>query len=620
MDAPVRVLLVGHESFADAAAARLEGSSDRIAVGTAPDADAGFDRLDGGGVDCVVAHRDLPGGSGVEFLAAVREAHPDLPSVLVTRGEAEVAASEAVAAGVTDRCRAGDEGWCRLLAARIEDAVDARRSRRTLRERTRRLETLISNLPGIVYRCRNERGWPMERVEGDAEGLTGYAAEDLEGPVSWEEAVVHPDDRESVWEAVQDALAGDDSFEVTYRIRTADGATKWVWEQGRGVDGPDGSPEALEGFITDVTERASYERRIEGIHDATRRLMGAEAEEEVIEATTEAAREILGFPYSVFRLLDADDRLVPVAVSSGMESLGGQRPAYEIGEPTAGLAFAAGDTCVYDDVRTLDDGIDRGRVRAAIYLPVGDRGVVTIADDDVGSFDRADVDLAEVLVGHAATALDLVDRSRALRRQNERLERFVDVVGHDLRNPLNVADGRIELAARECDSDHLDAAADALDRMGTLIDDLLALAREGERVTDPEPVDLAAVAERCWGHVETADATLAVEAEGTVRADRGRLQQLLENLVRNAVEHGGPGVTVTVGDLPDGFYVADDGPGVPEGKRDRIFEPGFSTDSDGTGLGLAIVREIAEAHGWSIDLAGGADGTRFEITGVDGGS
>jgi len=220
-----------------------------------------------------------------------------------------------------------------------------------------------------------------------------------------------------------------------------------------------------------------------------------------------------------------------------------------------------------------------------------------------------------------------------LRRQNERLEEFASVVSHDLRNPLSVAAGSLELAREECESDRLDAIGDAIDRMETLIENLLALAREGEAVSEREPVDLAAAAKRHWERVETADAALVVDADRVVEADPSRLAQLFENLFRNSVEHGSAGarahsddaghgdgtVTITVGELDDGegFFVADDGPGIPEADREHVFEAGYS-DADGTGFGLAIVEGIAAAHGWEIAVVESeAGGARFEITGVD---
>jgi signal transduction histidine kinase len=211
-----------------------------------------------------------------------------------------------------------------------------------------------------------------------------------------------------------------------------------------------------------------------------------------------------------------------------------------------------------------------------------------------------------------------------LERQNERLERFASLVSHDLRNPLNVASGRFELLRDEvevaADNDHAEAVDRALTRMDALIDQILTLAREGKPVEQWDAVLLSSVTRGCWEMVETNTAELLVVEDLEFKADPARLKRLFENLFRNALDHGGPDVTVTVGALPDrpGFYVADDGPGIPEGDRDSVFEPGYTTSEEGTGFGLAIVAEMVAAHGWEIQVTeSDAGGARFEIIGVE---
>jgi PAS domain S-box-containing protein len=208
-------------------------------------------------------------------------------------------------------------------------------------------------------------------------------------------------------------------------------------------------------------------------------------------------------------------------------------------------------------------------------------------------------------------------REQELLDRNERLDDFASVLSHDLRNPLQVARSRLALVADECNSDHLAGVDRAHERMEALIDDLLALAQGDKRVEETAPVGLRAVVADCWESVATGDATLVVEADRAVEANRSRLRQLLENLLRNAVVHGGRDVTVTVGTLPGGFYVADDGPGIPAGERETVFEGGHTTAEGGTGFGLRIVEQVATAHGWTVRVTeSDAGGARFEVTGV----
>lgn len=211
-------------------------------------------------------------------------------------------------------------------------------------------------------------------------------------------------------------------------------------------------------------------------------------------------------------------------------------------------------------------------------------------------------------------------REQELKRTTDRLDEFAGIVSHDLRNPLNVASGHLELARQGCDSEHLDAVHAAHTRMETLIEDLLTLARQGQSIDVTEPITLSAVANQCWRVVDTRVATLTVENDLTFMADTERFQQLLENLFGNAIQHGSEDATIRVGALEDrpGFYVADDGSGIPEEDCDTVFDSGYSTADDGTGFGLAIVSEIADAHGWTITVTESQEGgARFEIVGID---
>lgn len=231
---------------------------------------------------------------------------------------------------------------------------------------------------------------------------------------------------------------------------------------------------------------------------------------------------------------------------------------------------------------------------------------------------RVDENEVDYVMAVAQSITEHVENKRRLEQQNKQLDEFVSVVSHDLRSPLSVAEGNLELLREECDSDRIESIGSALTRMDNLIDDLLQLARTGDGISDREQVNLANLFQNCWRNIETTDATIQINVDGTVQADKGRLSQVFENLMRNAIEHTEQTVTVTVGELEDGFYIADDGDGIPEDERDDVFEAGYTTADDGIGFGLSIVSDIVEAHGWEIHLTESTEGgARFEITGVE---
>ncbi len=170
------------------------------------------------------------------------------------------------AVAVTD-----DDGDVKYYEGTVEDISKRKEMEDALRESKRRFSTLLSNLPGIVYRCKNEASWPMEFISEGCEELTGYKPEELENSdeLAYGE-LIHPDDKGIVWEEVQDALEEDEPYELTYRIITASDETKWIWEQGRGVRDEKGNIKALEGFITDITERKIAKQRERFLHSLLR--------------------------------------------------------------------------------------------------------------------------------------------------------------------------------------------------------------------------------------------------------------------------------------------------------------------------------------------------------------
>jgi PAS domain S-box-containing protein len=532
-----------------------------------------------------------------------------------------------------------------------------------------RYESIFEELEDAVYVL--DKNETIVYVNGTYASLKGVDREDLVGDPITEWA-----DDETVGlarEVREELREGERNVGVVENVfNVADGGTIPAELRLINITRADGRTERV-GVIRDITERKEYERRLEALNETARELMTATSREEVAGLGVETARDVLGLDANAIHLYEEQDdgtnndgsdtggggggALVPVAMTDAGREVVGDPPSFTGPGSIAWRVYQRGEPLAVDDVHEDPDIYNpNSAARSELHLPVGTHGILIACSPTPESFDQRDVVLGEILAGSIATALEQVERTEQLRerereltRQNERLEEFAGVVSHDLRNPLNVAQGRVELAREETGNDHLEDAAEALDRSQTLIDDLLALAREGASAGERDPVALPDLLEACWATVETGESTLRVETDLTVSADESRLRQLFENLIRNAVEHGstspdsqarrdsegqrpsgsrpgaddaaeraGQAVTVTVGDLQNGFYVEDDGPGIPKAEREAVFDPGHSTSEEGTGFGLAIVREIANAHGWSVRVTGGeAGGARFELTGLD---
>jgi PAS domain S-box-containing protein len=468
----------------------------------------------------------------------------------------------------------------------FRDVTERERRERRLRETTARLKALFEESPDMIN-SHDTEGNIIDPNPHLCEE-TGYDEAELTGMKVWDlDQSIAPEEAHSLWEGMERGERR--KFEGIYRRK--DGSTFPVEIHVRRLDLSDSVRFVV--ISRDISERKRRESDLE----QTNALLSTLVETLPVGVIAEdASRRVLAANHRLFELFELD-----------------RSPDDVLGEDCGDVA--ADVSGLFADPSRFAERIDEVIERCE---PVRDEEL-TLADGRTYARSYEPIELADG-TGHLWTYRDVSEqkeREGQLQRQNERLNEFASVVSHDLRNPLNVAQGRVELAREECGSEHLDPAANALDRSLTLIDDLLTLAREGDAVGDLVSVDIAALVERCWQNVDTADATLSVEAERTIRADRSRLQQLVENLFRNAVEHGGDGVTVTVGDLGDGFYVADDGAGIPPEDRDSVFDAGFSTSREGTGFGLSIVQQVAEAHGWRVGVTESAGGgARFELTGV----
>lgn len=503
------------------------------------------------------------------------------------------------------------------------DAARQRNAEAALGESQRTLATLLSNLPGMAYRCLDDEHWTMLFVSEGARRLTGYGPDDLtsNARIAYAELIL-PEDRDFVRRTVAAGVSHDASFELKYRLRTASGQVRWVWEQGRRIAPAAGHPAMLEGLVLDVSdvEHAAAEREVllSQVQEQAARLRETAAQLQQIMASV---------PEGVV-LLDAGCRIVRA------------NPIAEDALRTLEARFDDGGSLVRLGNHSMADLLIAPR-RQGIWheVRVGQRIFATSAR----AVERGPVAEGWVLVLNEVTQ----DREAAQRaQQQERLAAVGQLaagIAHDFNNVLAVVTLYAQLAQRARDvptavREQLQVVVREAGRGGDLIRQILDFGRRGPMA--PVPLDLAPFLEdlatllrATLGNKIRVD--LRYEPGATmVHADPARLRQAMINLALNARDAMPDGGTLTfamsrltangqtMGMLAEQrvlewirIDVTDTGQGMSAEVVSRLFEPFFTTKGrGGNGLGLAQVHGIIGQHDGAITAASQPGvGTTFSI-------
>ncbi len=480
-----------------------------------------------------------------------------------------------------------------------------------------------------------------------------------------EEAVAfyHPEDQPVIQGMIERAIEEEVPFDRELRLGgealpVGHEQREGRWVRARGTPQIEaGEVTSVRGTFQDITERKAREHVLENEREALRSMYRITADreagfEEKARRLIDLGREHLGLPYGFLtRIMDETQEIVFAS---------GAHPLLQPGESCPLSRSYCRNTIQEERSLVVQDAVAEGwagdpahqtfelgaYVGAQIIVEGELYGTFCFAAEEPReqAFAGRERVFVELMAQWASYELGQRRAKAQLKRQNARLDSFAGLVAHDLRNPLNVATGRLRLAREERVPEetrsHLAAVDRSLGRMDEIIEDVLTLTWGGQDI-GPEELSthgLAAMAKASWDQVGTdqvgtdqvgtdqngADkgsaegATLQFGGACRLRCSAERVRRLLENLFRNAIEHGGDTVTVRVGALSDGFYVEDDGAGFSGDDPEAVFEAGYSSSDEGTGLGLSIVESIAKAHGWSLSsIQSEAGGARFEVTGVD---
>ncbi|MFT4944814.1 MAG: PAS domain S-box-containing protein [Halovenus sp.] len=301
-------------------------------------------------------------------------------------------------------------------------------------------ESLIDSLPDPLYAFGDDG--TLVRWNERLVSVTGYEEASLEGMSPWE--FVADGDRERI-EAATNRVRDGESLSVEATLETADGEQIPYEFSGAPLRDPSGAVDGVVGVGRDISTRTEHQRRLSGLLETTRSFMQAKDPEQVAEIAVSAARELLGFEMSVFRLYDPEtETLTPAAMSRRARESLGDRPVYAVEEGFPGEVFATGEPTVVDSLRETDRGPDD--VGSAMYYPAGVRGTMSVCSTEEAAFDEADQRLLALLATSAAAACTRAKRERTVRLAQERTERVLDRVNGLVRRTVEVL---VEATTRE---------------------------------------------------------------------------------------------------------------------------------------------------------------------------
>jgi PAS domain S-box-containing protein len=497
------------------------------------------------------------------------------------------------------------------LLGMFTDITRRRKIERDLRESQRALLTLMNNLPGMAYRCLNDRNWTMEYVSAGCRELTGYDEYELLFNVQTSYGdLIHPEDRQKVWDAVQAGVSHGETYQMSYRIRTREGEEKWVWEQGEGVFDGQGQLLALEGLILDITERRLAEQEL--------------------RQTNETLAALVQYAPLAIVVHDLEGRVLRWNPAS--EEMFGWSAEEAVGRPNPFVAEEDWE----DFSRLLEQaaressftGVEVTRRRkdgSAIDLSIS-----TAALRDAKGKVNSIMSIIADLTRHRQAEAERQELQAQL-RQADKLRAIGTLAGgvaHDFNNLLTAMQGHAELGLMKLDMGQLPLAEltqvrNTATRAGQLTRQLLAFSRKQPLESRPLSLNLVVsemqpMLQRLIGEHIRIITDLAPDL-GAVKGDFGSLEQVVMNLAvnaRDAMPTGGV-LTITTHNLPaaaepvaeagEGWVeltVSDIGHGMAPETLERIFEPFFTTKEVGcgSGLGLSVAYGIVSQHGGQLQV------------------
>ncbi|QGA80855.1 hybrid sensor histidine kinase/response regulator [Candidatus Nanohalobium constans] len=570
-------------------------------------------------VDCIVTEYGLPGKPGKVLCDDLKSLSGDVPLILFTSGRDSEMVRNAFGNGVDDYV-SKDSSFFKfsVLVERIRKAAEESPHNIGTKvdsssgvEEVDVLKKVVDLLPaGVVVRDGEDRVvMANKRAAGDDTELGDVIGSRIEdSPLTGEQIKRIKETDEAAIEN-WDAVTVEQNFDIPGEGERYLETTKIPFNLDEGEN------PHLVSVLADISSRKKKERALEKVIETNRKMSEMDTKEEVKQVAVEAMCDIFDLPMcAAFEIRGRE--FVPEVSNFELEEVFEGTPSLSIDSSIAGEVYSDKESRIIEEVNELDPQNPDTRIASEVIVPVGGHGVLIAGSEEQKEFDQVDMYIADWFGDSVKSSLDRVEREKEILERDEKLERqeqqmdqFVRMLSHDLRNPLNIAQGYLEMLEN---SDEKDQVGSALNRMDEIIETVLEMAKHTKKL-EKQQVDLRKLSNESWSYDYMDNAELEVVDEVTVEANKEQLKHLLENIFSNSIKHSDQSVTVRVGSTSKGFYVEDDGPGIPESERNKVFEFGYTTQ-DSTGIGLTIVEKIANFQGWKVKVSESTKGgARFEF-------
>jgi len=372
--------------------------------------------------------------------------------------------------------------------------------------------------------------------------------------------------------------------------------------------------------------------RLQRLHEVTRQMMRAETEETLFQTVTEAASELLGFEYNTVRRYDSErEQLVPVAVSSALQDVSGDRRSYDRGDTVQWRAIEDEEMLVFQSVAEIDDSADRTGDGSMMVIPLRDFGVLTLGSPEPQTISEPDIHLAAVFRANIETAIDRVDHLQVLNNQQKQLNRQKNqitvlnrVLRHNIRNELAKLVGfqtELDEEITGETSPHIEQSFQCIQRIDSLAETARSIQKVLSGTQHRSHVDLVDVTKRQITRArDTFDnATMTTEfPPAAVVLVNERLPDGIWEAIENAVCHNdtaAPKVHVSIHGVErttetyQQLTISDNGPGIPRQERDVISAESEHKLKHGSGLGLWYLKWLVDRSDGSLQFVESTFGT-----------